>query len=84
MSLKTSLNHVLALYPCFLSEYIFDCLPLVPFVTHVLKEWQQTIYAKLSLPPADREIVFLVDCTGNAGKSWFTRYVSMLLSDVQI
>ena len=47
-SLREKHSCVLELYPCFVSEYILDCLPLVPFVMHVLKEWQQTIDTSIS------------------------------------
>lgn len=36
--------------------------------------WQQNLVHKLQDEPDDRQIIFVVDQAGNAGKSWFSRW----------
>jgi len=41
----------------------------------VLKEWQLELLGVLSCEANDREILFMVDPQGGAGKTWFQRYM---------
>lgn len=49
-----------------------------PVEAHELRPWQSELNGYLNGPVDPREIVFLVDRTGNSGKSWFFRYYQML------
>ena len=51
---------------------------------HKLYPWQEELFSRLRLPSDDRLIVFVVDLTGNKGKSWFSRYTQELLKGVQV
>ena len=82
--LREQHSMVLAKYPRFVQEYLSDSIPRAEFEVFPLRDWQATLYTKLRLNPIDREIMFLVDHTGNTGKSWFARYVHKLLQSVQI
>lgn len=39
-----------------------------------LREWQQRLDDRLAVEPDDRKIIFVVDETGNTGKSFFVKY----------
>lgn len=67
--------NVWARYPRFAESYIRDHLPSPVVEEHPLRDWQGNVLALLEEQPSDREILFLVDLQGNAGKSWFARYV---------
>lgn len=75
---------VMADRPVFCKDYINDHKKRHKVDPFPLREWQQTLYAKLILPPDPREIQFIVDATGNSGKSWFARYYSDLHANSQI
>lgn len=45
---------------------------------HPLRQWQQDLYAILSMPVHDRQIHFVVDYQGNNGKSWFAKYYTWM------
>ena len=76
-------SSVCALYPRFVEDYISDCREEVKVPAHPLRDWQQTLNAKLLQPPDPREITFIVDITGNQGKSWFARYYCDLHDNAQ-
>lgn len=48
--------------------------PTVNVTVDTLRDWQQALYDLLSLPPNDRNIIWIYDYVGNAGKSLFIRY----------
>lgn len=50
----------------------------------VLRPWQSTLFDDLKLPPPDRIITFVVDLTGNGGKTTFCDYIESLLPNVQV
>lgn len=75
---------VCARYPNFVKDYIADYKVKVCVATHPLYPWQVELNAELNLPPDDRLIKFLVDTTGNHGKSWFCRYYCDIHDNAQI
>jgi hypothetical protein len=48
-------------------------MPKRPFENHPLRPWQEMLVKKLEEPFSDREVIFVIDKKGNAGKSWLTR-----------
>lgn len=75
---------VMANNAAFCKDYINDHKKRHKVDPFPLRDWQQTLHAKLILPPDPREIQFIVDATGNSGKSWFARYYSDLHPNSQI
>jgi Putative viral replication protein len=75
---------VCAQYPRFVLDYIADLREKVTVDAHPLREWQQALNAQLLLPPDPRKIIFVIDRTGNQGKSWFARYYDDMHDNVQI
>jgi len=71
-------SEVYAMYTRFCLEYIRDHYPPREMEAHPLHQWQQDLNATLNLPPDDRTITFVVDLTGNNGKTWFSHYYSSL------
>lgn len=41
-------------------------------VVHPPKPWQESLLQKLQGPSNDREVIFVIDLEGNAGKTYFT------------
>lgn len=67
-------SEVCAKYPRFVSSYI-DSLPRVlKLETHELHQWQKDLELKLQGEPDDRKITFVVNPSGNMGKTWFCKY----------
>lgn len=77
-------SEICASYPRFVIEYVNDHRPRHTVTPHPLREWQSELYSKLILPPDPRSIYFIVDVSGNAGKSWFARYYAGLHDNAQI
>jgi len=73
-----------AKYPRFCLEYIQDNLPKKQIVAHPLRDWQADMNVKLNAEPDDRTVYFLVDVTGNNGKTWFAHYYASLHDRVQV
>lgn len=69
---------VCAKYPNFVTQCILDQLPVPDVPTYELRRWQRELTVYLKQPSNDREIVFVVDRQGNSGKSWYTKYHSMV------
>lgn len=84
--LRENHSDAVAKYPKFCEEYVKDALRPkdVNVARHELRPWQQTLYEKLRGAPGEREIIFIVDRTGNTGKSWFSRYYCDLHENAQI
>lgn len=82
--LREEFSEICAQYPRFVKEYLDDQKPQEKVEAHPLREWQQTLYNKLILPPDKRTIEFVVDITGNQGKSWFARYYTDIHDNAQI
>lgn len=72
--LRMEHSEVVAKYPQFCALFVMDNTPLPEIELHPLREWQQTLNARLNGPADDRKIIFIVDTTGNSGKSWFGKY----------
>lgn len=77
-------SEVFARFPRFVKDYVDINKKKVTIEAHVMREWQQTLNHKLLLEPDKREIIFMVDKTGNQGKSWFARYYCDLHENAQI
>jgi hypothetical protein len=66
-------SEVMAKYPRFAREYMDLYKAVDPVEEHALRPWQSHLEERLNTPPGDREIIFVVDKPGNAGKSWFAK-----------
>lgn len=77
-------SEVYAKYTRFCIEYIQDHYPKRELPAHPLRNWQQNLNAILNRAADDRTIYFVVDITGNSGKTWFAHYYSSLHNDVQV
>lgn len=83
-TLREMHSAVCAQYPRFVVEYISDCRPAIKVDSHPLRDWQAVLHGQLILAPDKREIYFIVDASGNQGKSWFARYYCDLHDNAQI
>ena len=79
--LRENFREVFAKYPRFCTDYVRDKIPAPEVPSHPLRDWQQDLYANLSLAPDDRKVIFIVDRVGNKGKSWFAKYYCSLHSN---
>jgi hypothetical protein len=77
-------SNVCALYPRFVKEYIQDLREKIKVPAHPLRQWQASLNAILLHEPDPRSIIFVIDRTGNQGKSWFARYYCDLHENSQI
>lgn len=75
---------VYAKYKSFVMEYVVDNSPKVTVPTYTLHEWQQDLLKKLTEEPDDRTIQFIVDSTGNNGKSWFAHWYASNNANCQV
>lgn len=82
--LREKHSEVFAKYPRFCIDYVADNAPTPKVPAHPLRDWQQTLYSDLQRPPDDRHIIFIVDYTGNTGKSWFCHYYAQMNDKVQV
>lgn len=78
---RENFSDVCAKYPRFVESYLRDCMPSPPVPSYPLYPWQQELNSKLNRPPDDRKVIFVVDPTGNQGKSWFAKYYCSLHDD---
>lgn len=67
-------SEVYAKYKSFCIEYVNDHAPQKTIPDHPYSEWQQSLFDKIEAPADDRTIIFVVDKTGNSGKSWFAHH----------
>lgn len=67
-------SEVYAKYSRFCEEYLLDHRPETKQDVHPLRKWQSELNAILNGPVDKREIIFVVDLTGNSGKTWFFHY----------
>lgn len=72
--LRENHSEVLAKYPAFCLQYVQDHLPEFRTDVFPLFPWQQQLYDELKQEPDNRTITFVVDLSGNNGKSWFAHY----------
>jgi hypothetical protein len=77
-------SSVCALYPKFVEDYIQDLREKVKVPVHPLRQWQADLNQILLHEPNPREIIFIIDTTGNQGKSWFARYYCDIHDNAQI
>lgn len=77
-------SNVCAMYPRFVKEYIDDVKEKVLVPAHPLRNWQADLNATLLHEPDARSIIFVIDRTGNQGKSWFARYYDDIHDNAQI
>lgn len=61
-------------YPQALREYERMNAPSLKIEEHVLRDWQASLEKELLKPASDTKIKFIVDLTGNSGKTWFAKY----------
>lgn len=50
---------------------------------HELYDWQEELNNRLSAPPEDRKVIFVVDEDGNTGKTWFAKWYCKQHEDAQ-
>ena len=77
-------SDVFAKYPRFCMEALETYREKVKPEAHALMEWQGQLWLDLEKPPSKRQVIFIVDVVGNAGKTWFSNYVWFLKDNVQI
>jgi hypothetical protein len=82
--LREEYPEICSKYPRFVKDYVADCEPEPHLENHPLRDWQGTLYKALSSKPDDRTITFIVDPTGNSGKTWFAKYWHKHHEDSQI
>lgn len=83
-TLRAEFSEIVAKYPRFVSDFVQDNLPRPAVTPHPLYEWQQVLYHDLSLEAEGRKVIFVVDVTGNSGKSWFCHYYASLHENAQV
>lgn len=83
-ALRENYSDVCALYPRFVERYVEDNMPTALVETHPLRPWQEELYKTLKKAPDSRQIIFIVDISGNQGKSWFARYYCQCNDNAQI
>lgn len=78
-------SSVYAKYPRFVHSYLEAKLTEKnQLERYPLMDWQQKLFEDLERQVDTRKIIFIVDVTGNSGKSWFCDYVREMKSNVQI
>jgi Putative viral replication protein len=75
---------VYAKYKSFVMEYVIDNTPSPVIPSYQLHDWQKDLLEKLEHDPDDRTIIFIVDTSGNNGKTWFAHWYSSTHSDCQV
>lgn len=83
-SLREAHSLVCAKFPRFVREYLDDHAPAPAVPDIVLKPWQSDLVALIKSDPHPRQIVFVVDSVGAAGKTTFARYLFGVFDRVQI
>lgn len=79
--IRESHGEVYAKYPRYCMEYVRDNYPKVVIPDHPLRPWQQRLHDMLEDTPDRRTIIFVVDLTGNSGKSWFADWYQQKTGD---
>jgi len=73
-----------ARYPRFVEAVIRDLKPKFKVADHPLRDWQSKLLAYCSGTPHGREILFVVDPKGNAGKTYIADFLEEKLEGVQV
>ena len=68
----------------FVTQYIADQRTDFVFEEHPLRGWQIEMNRVLKGPIDKREITFVVDLTGNGGKTWFAHYYCFVHENAQV
>lgn len=82
--LRLEFSDIVARYPKFCHDFVQDNSPRKLVEMHPLRPWQSALYDTLKLAPDPRSVLFIVDYTGNSGKSWFGHYYSFLHENSQV
>jgi len=77
-------SDVYAKYSRFVLDYVRMHLPKREVEDFPLRDWQQQTYGILQGDPDSRSILFIVDTSGNTGKSWFCDWYCQKHEDAQI
>lgn len=77
-------SNVCARYPRFVLEYVKDHEPLKGVEDHELRDWQAEAAKILEGEPDDRTVNFVVDHSGNSGKTWFAHWYCSKHPDAQV
>jgi len=72
--LKEDHAEIFARYVCFCMDYISDHTPKFDIPDHPLRPWQEQLCSFLVVFSNDREIIFVYDEDGNAGKTYFVKW----------
>lgn len=75
---------VYAKYKSFVLEYVVDNTPKPTIPAYQLHDWQKDLMEKLHKDPDDRTIIFIVDASGNNGKTWFAHWYASKNDDCQV
>ena len=75
---------VYAKYKNFVMEYVMDHSPTRTIPTYPLHDWQSEMLENLDASPDDRTIFFIVDHSGNNGKTWFAHWYASKHPDCQV
>jgi len=82
--LRNDFSEIVAKYPKFCHDYVQDHMPKKIVEAFPLRPWQAALYDNLKQAPGNREIFFIVDPVGNAGKSWFGHYYCFMNENAQV
>lgn len=75
---------VMARYPRFALAVIRDLRPKITVPTFDLRPWQASVVELVSQEPSPRKIHFIVDQTGNAGKTYIGDFLESTQEKVQV
>jgi len=82
--LREAFSDVVAKYPRFALAYVRDHKPLPTIEAFTLYGWQSHLVERLSEEPNSRTVIFVVDETGNTGKTAVCNHIERNLDCVQI
>lgn len=82
--LREDFSNIYARYSRFAHQYVLDHAPQPELQCHPLYVWQGELYRILSRRPDGRKIYFVVDQSGDKGKSWFALYTCDKKENVQV
>lgn len=82
--LRSEHSEVCAKYPKFCADFVQDNIAKKVIDFHPLRPWQMALNDSLKTAPDNRSIFFIVDYSGNQGKSWFGHYYCFLHDNAQV
>lgn len=74
--------HIVAKYPRWCYDLMSDFAE-IHVEDHAYYDWQADLYNRISEPPDDRKVIFVVDKVGNTGKTWFAKHYVKTHDDAQ-